>query len=116
FRRVLFRSGGLSVSYAFNKTGENYEPGASITKDFMVNWRHQSDPKARPGTNFSASVMAGTSSFYSNNSYDVNQILNNQYTSNIAYSKNWQNKPYSLSVAARHSQNTQTHLVDVYLP
>jgi len=109
-------NGGFSLSYAYNKTGENYEPGASVTKDFMINWRHQADPKARPGTNFSASVTAGTSSFYSNNSYNVNQILNNQYTSNISYSKNWQNKPYSLSVAARHSQNTQTHIVDVYLP
>ncbi|HRO43091.1 MAG TPA: putative LPS assembly protein LptD [Flavipsychrobacter sp.] len=109
-------NGGLSFSYAYNKTGESYEPGASTTKDFMVNWRHQQDPKARPGTNFSASVMAGTSSFYSNNSYNVNQILNNQFTSNISYSKNWQNKPYSLSVAARHSQNTQTRLVDVSLP
>ena len=109
-------NGGLSLSYAYNKTGESYEPGSSITKDFMLNWRHQQDPKARPGTNFNASVMVGTSSFYSNNSYNVNQILNNQYTSNIAYSKNWQNKPFSLSVAARHSQNTQSHLVDVYLP
>lgn len=109
-------NGGLSLSYANNKTGESYEPGASITKDFMINWRHQSDPKARPGTNFNASVTVGTSSFYSNNSYNVNQILNNQYTSSISYTKNWQNKPYSLSVAARHNQNTQTHLVDVYLP
>lgn len=109
-------TGGMSLSYAFNKTGESYEPGASITKDFMINWRHQQDPKARPGTNFSASVVAGSSSFYTNNSYNVNQILNNQFTSNISYSKNWQNRPYSLSVAARHSQNTQTRLVDVYLP
>jgi len=109
-------NGGVSLSYAYNKTGESYEPEASITKDFMFNWRHQTDPKARPGTTFNASVTLGTSSFYSNNSYNVNQILNNQYTSNISYSKNWLNKPFSLTVAARHSQNTQTRLVDVYLP
>jgi lipopolysaccharide assembly outer membrane protein LptD (OstA) len=109
-------NGGLSLNYNFNKTGETYEPGASITKDFMVNWRHQTDAKARPGVSFNASVMAGTSTFYSNNSYNVNQILNNQYSSNISYSKNWIGKPYNLTVAARHSQNTQTRLVDVYLP
>lgn len=109
-------NGGVSFSYAYNKTGENYEPGASVTKDFMLNWRHQTDPKARPGTNFNSSVVLGTSSFYSNNSYNVNQILNNQYSSNISYTKTWQNKPFSLSVAARHSQNTQTHMVEVYLP
>ena len=109
-------NGGLSVSYAYNKTGETYEPGASITKDFMVNWRHQTDAKSRPGVSFNAAVTVGTSSFYSNNSYNINQILNNQFTSNISYSKNWIGKPFSLSVAARHNQNTQTRLVDVYLP
>ena len=109
-------NGGLSLSYAYNKTGETYEPQASITKDFMLNWRHQTDPKSRPGVSFNASVTAGTSTFYSNNSYNVSQILNNQYTSNISYSKNWIGKPYSLTVGARQNQNTQTLVVDVYLP
>lgn len=109
-------NGAFTLSYAYNKTGESYEPGSSITKDFIVNWRHQSDSKARPGTNFNASVNFGTSSFYSNNSYNVNQILNNQYSSNISYSKNWVGKPYSLSVSARHNQNTQSHVVNVSLP
>ncbi len=109
-------NGGLSLSYAYNKIGEDFEPTGSTTRDFMINWRHQTDPKARPGTNFNASVVVGSSSFYSNNSYNVNQILNNQFTSNISYSKNWIGKPYNLTVGARHSQNTQTGLVDVYLP
>ncbi len=109
-------NGGLSLSYAYNKTGETFEPTGSITRDFMINWRHQTDPKARPGVNFNASVVVGTSSFYSNNSYNVNQILNNQFTSNISFSKNWIGKPYNLTVGARHNQNTQTGRVDVYLP
>ncbi len=109
-------NGRLSLSYAYNKSGESYEPGSSITKDFMVNWQHQTDAKARPGVTFNASVTAGTSSFYSNNSYNVNQILNNQYQSNISYSKTWANKPFNLTVSARHNQNTQTHQVNVTLP
>jgi hypothetical protein len=109
-------TGSLSVSYAYNKTGQDYEPGASITKDFMVVWRHQSDTKAIPGQTFNASVQAGTSSFYSNNSYDPNQILQNQYQSNITYSKTWQGKPFNLTVSALHSQNTATKEVDVTLP
>lgn len=108
--------GALRYSYAYNKTGEDFEPGASVTKDFMVNWTHQSDPKAVPGQSFSASVQAGTSSFYSNNSYDPNQILNNQYASNITYAKNWQSKPIGLAISALHSQNTTTKQVNVTLP
>ncbi|MCB9045471.1 MAG: LPS-assembly protein LptD [Chitinophagales bacterium] len=108
--------GGLAISYAYNKTGEDFEPDASISKDFNVQWQHATDPKARPGTQFSASVNAGTSSFNANNTYDAQQILNNQYQSNITYSKNWANKPYTLSVGARHSQTASTGSVSVTLP
>jgi hypothetical protein len=109
-------NGGLSLSYAYNKTGESYEPNSSVIRDFMVNWRHTTDAKARPGVSFNASVTAGTSSFYANNSYNPNQILQNQYQSNIAFSKTWPYKPYNLTVGARHNQNTQTGQVNVTLP
>src|SRR5690606_10175678 len=83
---------------------------------FRVQWSHRSDAKSRPGTSFNAAVEAGSSTYNAFNTYTVNQILQNQYTSNITYSKAWQNKPYSLTVAARHSQNTQTRQVNVTLP
>ena len=109
-------SGGISFSYAYNKTGESYEPSATIQKDFNMQWSHRSDPKSRPGVSFNSNVNFGTSTFNQFNTYNVNQILQNQYTSNITYSKQWANKPYSLSVAARHSQNLATRAVDVTLP
>lgn len=108
--------GALAVTYAYNKTGEDYEIGASTTRDFNVQWQHSSDPKSRPNSNFSASVNAGTSSFNANTSYDVERILNNQYNSNITYTKDWANKPYNLSVGARHSQEARTGQVNVSFP
>lgn len=109
-------TGAVSFTYAYNKTGEDFEPGSSITKDFNLRWQHTTDPKARPGTQFNAAVNAGTSSFNANNTYDVESRLNNQYQSNIAYTKNWIGKPYTLTVAARHSQTASTGQVDVTLP
>lgn len=108
--------GTLLVSYAYNKTGEDFEPNASTKKDFMINWSHASDGKAIPGQAFNASVEAGTSSYYSNNSYDPNQILRNQYQSNISYVKNWQGKPFGLTISALHNQNTATKQINVTLP
>ncbi len=116
YNSIYRYKGALRFSYAYNKTGEDFEPGASITKDFMINWTHNSDGKAIPGQSFNASVEAGSSSFYSNNSYDPNKILNNQYSSNISYAKNWQGKPLGLTVSALHSQNTQTKQINVTLP
>ncbi len=108
--------GALRFSYAYNKTGEDFEPGASVQKDFMLNWSHASDGKAIPGQSFNASVQLGTSSFYSNNSYDPNQILQNQYQSNISYSKTWEGTPFGLTISALHNQNTRTRQVNVTLP
>jgi len=116
YSNLYHYAGAASVSYAYNKTGESYEPGSSITKDFMVNWRHQSDGKAIPGQSFNASVVVGTSSFFSNNSYAADQILQNQYQSNISYAKNWQGKPFGLTISALHNQNTRTRQVNVTLP
>lgn len=109
-------NGGLVFTYAYNKTGEDFEVGAVTEKAFNVRWLHNTDAKARPGTKFNASVNAGTSSFNANNTYDAQQILNNQYTSNITYTKSWANKPYTLAVGARHSQEASTGRVDVTLP
>lgn len=109
-------NGGFVFTYAYNKNGEEFEPDAVIQKAFNIRWLHNTDAKARPGTNFSASVNAGTSSFNANNTYDAQQILNNQYQSNITYSKAWANKPYTLSVGARHSQEASTGRVDITLP
>jgi len=109
-------SGAFAFRYAYNKTGEDYESTSTIKKDFNIQWMHQSDAKSRPGVSFNAKVDAGTSTYNANNSIVTNQILQNQYQSNITYSKRWQNKPISLTISANHNQNTQTRLVNVGLP
>jgi hypothetical protein len=116
YNDIYHYKGIFSFSYAYNKTGEDFEPGATTEKDWMLNWSHQSDPKAIPGQNFNASVQIGTSTYYSNNSLDPNQILQNQYSSNISYSKNWQGSPFALTVSGLYNQNTTTKQINVTLP
>lgn len=116
YSNIYHYSGAVNFSYAYNKTGEDFEPTGGVKKDFMLNWRHQSDGKSVPGQSFNASVQAGTSSFYSNNSYDPNQMLQNQYQSNITYAKQWQGTPLGMTISALHNQNTATKLVNVTLP
>ncbi|NDC42632.1 MAG: hypothetical protein EBZ77_13975, partial [Chitinophagia bacterium] len=116
YSNIYHYTGAVNLSYAYNKTGEAFEPLATIRRDFMFNWRHASDPKSVPGRTFNASVQVGTSSFYANNSYDPNQILQNQYQSNITYSKTWQNRPFGLTISALHNQNTGTKQINLTLP
>lgn len=116
YDKLYHYKGAIRLSYAYNKTGEDFEPKASVAKDYRINWSHQSDPKSIPGQTFNASVDAGSSTFYSNNSLDPNQILKNQYTSNISYSKNWIGKPYAFTISALHNENTSSKQVSLTLP
>lgn len=109
-------NGRFSFNYAYNKIGEDFEPGSQTNRNFFLTWSHTIDPNVLPGSSFSANVNIGSSRYQKNNSYDANLYLNNNFSSNISYSKTWQGKPYNLSVALRHNQNTQTHLVQVTLP
>ncbi len=82
---------------------------------FMLNWSHQMDNRALPGTNFSANVNFGSSKF---NSYLLNnpyQNYQNRLSSSISYSKSWNNL-YNLSVNLNHSQNTNSRSVSLSLP
>jgi len=109
-------NGGLSINYAYNKLGEIYEPGATIQKQFAIQWRHATDAKARPGQSFNASVNIQKGNYYTDNSYNPNQITQNQFSSNISYQKSWAGKPFSLAISALFNQNTTNHIADLTLP
>jgi hypothetical protein len=86
----------------------------SDTRTFRVNWSHTVDGKARPGTNFSANVNAGSTKF--NRLTQGNPFLNyqNQMSSSISYSKTWD--AFNLTASANHSQNNSTRQINVTLP
>jgi hypothetical protein len=109
-------NGSFSVNYAYNKIGESYEPGNQISRNFFVTWSHAINPNVMPGSNFSANVNVGSSKYQTNNTYDANLYLNNNFSSNISYSKTWKDKPINFAAALRHTQNTQTRLVQLTLP
>lgn len=109
-------NGNVFLSYALNKTGEEYDPTARIVKDFAFRWMHNKDDKALPGLNFNADVNVQSGTFYANNSLNTTQILNNQFQSNITLIKRWDNKPYTLTLSAKHNQNTTNKQVSVTLP
>ena len=85
------------------------------SRSFMINWSHNRDSRARPGTNFSANVNFGSSRF--NQTLLNNPFVNfqNQLSSSVSYSKDWKGK-YNLSVNLNHNQNNNLRLVNMNLP
>lgn len=109
------RSGDFSINYSNDQTGEKGSTDFFKTTNFGVKWSHHQDPKARPGTSFSASVNFSSPSNSRYNSHSVDQALTNQVSSSISYSKNWNGK-YNLSINALHNQNSRDSSYSFTLP
>lgn len=112
-------TGSVNFRYSNSRYGVEGTPEYAPRKDFNIMWNHSQNANARPGTNFSASVDAGTSSFNENtaggSTYDYNQFTKNTLRSSVSYGKVFGNG-INLSIAADGSQETQDKTVSLRLP
>ena len=108
-------NGSFSLTYSNDQTGERGSSDFFQTKNFGIRWSHSQDPKARPGTTFSASVNFSSPSNNKYNSTSVTEALQNQISSSISYAKNWNGKQ-NLSINALHSQNSKDSSYSFTLP
>jgi len=112
-------NGTVNFRYSNSRYGLEGTPEYNPVKDFNLTWSHSQNANAKPGTNFSASVDAGTSSFNRNtaggSTYDPNQITKNTLRSSISYGRVFGNG-ITLGIAADGSQETQNKTVSLRLP
>ena len=117
YRKRYKYDGSLSLTYSSMYYGL---PGQPPTKDFNITWSHSQNPDASPGSTFSASVNAGTSTFYENNpafsNYNLAALTQNSLQSSINYSKTWEGTPFNLSVGVTHSQDLSAKTITLGLP
>jgi lipopolysaccharide assembly outer membrane protein LptD (OstA) len=112
-------SGNVNIRIENLITSERGYTDYEKSNNYNIQWSHSKDGKSNPNSNFSASVNLGTSKFYrqSINQSNVGSRLNNQLSSSISYSKTFNSIPQvNLTLAASHSQNTQTEQISMTLP
>ena len=115
--RVRYRyNGALNLSLQHTKFNFKGDPDYNLVKTFFISWSHNVDQRARPGTNFSANVNAGSTKYNQLIPNNPNRNFQNNLTSSIAYSKTWIGKPYNLTLSANHNQNSVSRLINVILP
>ena len=108
-------SGNFGFTYSHDQTGEPETPDFNSFENFSVKWSHQQDPKAHPGTSFSASVNFSSPGNNKYNSRSINEALQNQISSSISYSRNWNGK-VNFSMNALHSQSSRDSSYSFTLP
>lgn len=112
-------SGRFDFSYIVTKNGEKGLPDYAVGKNFRLQWSHRQDPKARPNSNFSASVNFATSSYERSNLNSLyNPILNSQSmrTSSVSYSRTFPSIGLSISATMNIAQNVQDSTLSLTLP
>ena len=114
-KRYKFR-GNVNFDFSSVKTGDKGEPDYIKQNNFKFTWTHSQDPKANPGSTFSASVNLSSSGYSKYSATTLNDILATQTNSSISYSKSWAGTPFSLSMNLAVSQNSQTRQLSITLP
>lgn len=114
-------NGNFNLAYASTRNGLEGTPEYTPQKSFRIMWSHTQNANLHPGTTFSASVNAGTSSHYrinpGNSRYDFNQIADNQLNSSITYGKVFgPNNMFNFAASLNHSQRTTDRSVNLTLP
>ena len=108
-------NGTLAFTYSNDQAGEKGSADFVQSKNFGFRWSHSQDAKAHPGTTFSASVNFSSPSNSRYNSRSVTEAQQNQVSSSISYSHNWNGK-FNLSVNALHNQNSRDSSYSFTLP
>ena len=108
-------NGNFSIVYSNDQTGLKGSTDFFQTRNFSVRWSHSQDAKFIPGTTFSASVNFSSPSNSRYNSRSVTEALQNQASSSISFTKNWDGK-YNLSLNMLHSQNSRDSSYAFTLP
>ncbi len=108
-------NGGFNIDFQKFKSPET-ELNPLDYNTFRIQWNHT--PVSRGTSRFSASVNAGSTSYF-NNVVSQTSFTNNvtaDLNSNISYSKTFSGTPFSMSANFRHSQSVQTGEVRLDLP
>ena len=108
-------NGSLSLTFSNDQAGEKGSADFYQSQNFGLRWTHSQDPKAHPGTSFTASVNFSSPSNSRYNSRSVQEAQQNQINSSISYSHNWNGK-FNLSVNALHNQNSRDSSYSFTLP
>ncbi|GGG48644.1 organic solvent tolerance protein OstA [Bizionia arctica] len=112
-------TGNLGFRYENLIDSERGFPDYSKSTIYNIRWTHSQDGNSSPNSRFAASVNLGSSKYYQESINQVNapSFLNNTMASSVSYSKTFQGDPQvNMSVAATHTQNTNTGDISMTLP
>jgi len=116
YRKLYKYQGNLNLGVRSTKRNTRDDPDYMKTMSYTFNWSHSSDNRSRPGVNFGASVNWSSTNYSRLIPNNAQLNFQNVIGSSINYSKQWQDKPFNLSLSMNHSQNNQNRSMTINFP
>lgn len=116
YKKKYKYSGNINASLSKNYYSEKGLPDYSVSNDWSVQWTHAQDAKANPYSTFSASVDISSARNNYYNSSNIDDIANQRKQSSISWSKKWPERPFSITAALSHNQNSRDSMISLTLP
>ena len=111
-------NGNFQIENAKYLTAEREDPLYKLknTKTFSLRWTHSQDPKANPGSTFTANVNIQKNNAAQLNSVNPTTIVTNEFGSSVSYSKMLFRNKVNFVSGITHRQNTQNRNFSMSLP
>lgn len=111
-------NGNLNLSFTQIKTeaitNETFNRSSSTT--YGIRWTHNQERKAHPYRSFKGSINIDGNNNNRRLNNTAGAVLTNTYSSSMRFTHNMPSTPFSLIVAMRHDQNTNTRKMNITLP
>ncbi len=116
YRKRYGYSGNVLLGYANNFLDNDQDGGKLSQKSFIISVRHAQDGRAHPYRNIGGSINIQTNRYDQRVYENPQAALTSQYSSNFTFSHDMPGTPFRFAAEFRHSQNTQTRVMDITLP
>ncbi len=116
YRKRYGYSGSVLLGYSNNFLDNEQDGGKLSQKSFVISVRHSQDSRAHPFRNLGGSINIQTNRYDQRVYENPQAALTSQYSSNFTFSHDMPGTPFRFAAEFRHSQNTQTRVMDITLP
>lgn len=117
--KIRYKMSG-SLSFNFSRRIEGNDPKIksefSRSNEWRVRWTHTQDPKSLPGFSFRSDVNVVTAGFNKFNQFNINEFIQNKFTSTIALGYSIPRTPFNIQTNLRLDQNTTTRILNLNAP
>lgn len=116
YRKRYAYNGNFRIGYDSRQIENLSDASVSRNNSFSIRWSHRQDRRAHPTNTFGGNINIQTNNYQSNVFNNAQNVLQTQLTSNMTFTKRWQDAPITFTAAFNHSQNTSNRQVTINFP